>query len=85
MQTATLHEVEEALLAIDPDTLREMAHSVAQSHVIACELTSRQGDCSHITDEETRGRIDNLDPAQLVALLAPTAWIPIVNRVQPRR
>ena len=75
MQVVTLEEVDEALRATDPDTLREMAHQLAQSHVTVCGLTSRAGDCSHIADHETRARIDELDPAQLASLLAPVAWL----------
>lgn len=75
MQEATLHEVQEVIRATDPDTLKEMAHQLSQSHVALCQLTSRAGDCSHIAEQETEDRIDDLDPSQLASLLTPAAWI----------
>ena len=77
MQVTTLHEVEEALRVTDPNTLREMAHQLARSHVTLCGLTSKVGDCSHIAEEETRDRVDALDATQLAAILAPAAWVSI--------
>jgi hypothetical protein len=80
----TLHEVEDTFRTIDPDTLRKMAHQLAKNHVTVCGLTSREGDCSHIAEEETRDRIDKLDPSQLATLLAPTAWISMHHHTSPQ-
>lgn len=77
MPVTALHEVEKALGAGDPDTLKEMARRLAHNHVSLCGLTSKEGDCSHISAQETEDRIDELDPLQLAALLAPVAWISI--------
>ena len=74
MRVVTLHEVEEALRKSDPGTLREMAHQLAHSHVAMCGLTSREGDCSHISESATQDRIDGLEVDRLVSLLAPSAW-----------
>jgi hypothetical protein len=84
MQASTLHEIEEVLGTFDRDTLREMANQLAKSHVTVCGLTSQEGDCSHISGEETQDRIDKLSPTQLAALLAPTAWVSTEYRSQPR-
>lgn len=73
----TLHEVEESLRKVDPDTLREMAYQAAHSHINVCELTSRVGDCAHIGADEMRDRVDGLTVGQLAALLAPAAWMSI--------
>jgi hypothetical protein len=83
MEASTLHEVEEALRAMDPNALREMAHQLAHSHVAVCGLTSREGDCSHIAEEEIRDRVAKLDPSQLVSLVAPTAWSAMHHHVHP--
>lgn len=40
--TTTLHEVEESLRELDPETLQEMAYQ-AHSHTTICELTSQIG------------------------------------------
>lgn len=77
MTVTTLHEVEESLRQMDPDTLREMVFQAAHSHITLCELTSRIGDCAHIQPEETRDRVDGLTVAQLASILAPTVWISI--------
>ena len=74
MHVVTLHEVEEALRTSDPSTLREMAHQFARSHIEACALTSREGDCAHIAEQATQDRIDSLDVDRLAAMLAPSAW-----------
>ena len=77
MTVTTLHEVEESLRALDPDTLREMAYQTARSHISVCQLTSQIGGCSHISGEETRDRVDALSVAELAAVVAPTAWMSI--------
>jgi hypothetical protein len=77
MTVTTLHEVEESLRQMDPETLREMVFQSAHSHITLCELTSQLGDCAHIAPEETRDRVDGLTVAQLAAILAPTVWISI--------
>lgn len=77
MNVTTLHETEEALRGMDPDTLREMVFQAAHSHITICELTSRVGGCAHIEPDETRDRVDGLTVAQLAAILAPTAWMSI--------
>lgn len=77
MNVTTLHEVEESLREIDPETLREMAYQVARSHIDVCELTSKIGDCAHIGDDDIRDRVDSSTLAELADLLAPTAWISI--------
>ncbi len=74
MNIVTLHELEEALRDCDPATLREMTHQLARSHVALCGLTSRESDCSHITEEETEDRIGTLEVEKLATLLAPSAW-----------
>lgn len=71
----TLHETEELLRAMDPDTLREMGYELARSHISVCELTSQIGDCAHISPAEIRDRVDGLTADRLAALLAPTAWM----------
>jgi hypothetical protein len=73
----TLHEIEESLRNVEPDTLREMAYQTAQSHVAVCGLTSQIGDCAHIDMEEIRDRVGGLTGSQLAAILAPTAWLSI--------
>jgi hypothetical protein len=75
MTVTTLHEVEENLRQIDPDTLREMVSQTARSHITVCELTSQIGGCAHISSEETRERVDGLSVAELAGILAPTAWL----------
>lgn len=77
MQVTTLTEIETALDGIDPDTLRDMAYQLALSYVSVCEVTSRIGDCAHTSHEEIRDRIESLDKARLMALLAPSAWLAI--------
>lgn len=77
MMVTTLHEVEESLRKMDPDTLREMAYQAAHSHINICELTSRVAGCAHIGADEMRDRIDGLTMGQLAALLAPNAWMSI--------
>ncbi len=85
MQMNTFGEGEDALRNTDLDTLRELAYRVAQSHVAVCGLTSREGDCSHIPEQDTRNRIDKLDRSQLVAVLAPFAWTALDHHTRPRR
>ena len=77
MNVTTLHEVEESLRELDPETLREMAYQVARSHIDVCELTSTIGDCAHIKADEIRDRVDSSSLAELAGLLAPTAWMSI--------
>lgn len=77
MNVTTLHEVEQSLRETDPETLREMAYQVARSHIDVCELTSKIGDCAHITDDEIRDRVDASTLAELAGLLAPNAWMSI--------
>ncbi len=77
MQATTLHEVEETLRSLPLDTLQEMAYQEAHSHTRLCELTSRVGDCAHISPDETRDRVGALDARQLASLLAPTAWLSV--------
>jgi hypothetical protein len=77
MMVTTLHQVEDTLRQIDPDTLREMVCKLAQSHTTVCELTSQIGGCAHIGSEEIRDRVDRLSVAELAARLAPTAWLSV--------
>lgn len=77
LTTTTLHEIEESLREVDPETLHEMAYQMAHSHITVCELTSRVGDCAHISEVEVRDRVDGLTVGQLAAVLAPTAWLSI--------
>lgn len=77
MEVTTLHEIEESLRALDPDTLREMVYQAARSHITVCGLTSKVGGCAHIESDETRDRVDALSVPQLAAILAPTAWMSI--------
>jgi hypothetical protein len=77
MQASTLHQVEERLREVDPDTLREMAYQAARSHATICGFTSQIGDCAHVDADETRDRVDALTGAELATLLAPTAWVSI--------
>ncbi|MFP3881763.1 MAG: hypothetical protein ACLFWH_05540 [Actinomycetota bacterium] len=77
MTVTTLHEVEESLRALDPDTLREMVYQTARSHINVCQLTSQVGGCAHISDDETRDRVEAMSVGELAAVLAPTAWISI--------
>jgi hypothetical protein len=77
MKVTTLHEVEEALRELDPDTLREMVFQTARAHAHVCELTSKIGDCAHIGADEMRDRVDALSSAELSAVLAPTAWVAV--------
>lgn len=77
MQITTLHEVEEALRDVDPLTLREMAYQIAHSHATVCGLTSSEGECAHVPDQETRDRVDGLTGHELAAMLAPSAWVSI--------
>ncbi|HSJ83147.1 MAG TPA: hypothetical protein VLA91_04950 [Acidimicrobiia bacterium] len=77
MTVTSLHEVEESLQALDPDMLREMVHRAARSHIAVCELTSQIGGCAHVGADETRDRVDAMSVAELVAVLAPTAWMSI--------
>lgn len=77
MTVTTLHEVEESLRRMDPDTLREMVFQAAHSHITICELTSRVGGCSHVEADETRDRVNSLTIAQIAAILAPTVWMSI--------
>jgi hypothetical protein len=77
MNVTTLHEIEEVLSHVDPDTLREMVFQTAHSHSTVCELTSQIGGCAHIGPDETRDRVDGLSVAQLTAILAPLAWVSI--------
>jgi hypothetical protein len=76
-EMTTLHEIEESLRQLDPDTLREMVFQTAHSHSTVCELTSQIGGCSHIGQEETRDRVGGLSVAALAAILAPVAWVSI--------
>jgi hypothetical protein len=71
MTVTTLHEVEESLRALDPDTLREMVYLTAHSHINVCQLTSQVGGCAHISDDETRDRVDAMSVGELAAVLAP--------------
>jgi hypothetical protein len=73
----TLHEVEEALRNVDPDTLREMAFQAAESHMRFCRLTSKVGGCAHIAPDETRDRVGALEINELASILAPTAWLAV--------
>lgn len=73
----TLHEVEEELRKMDPDTLREMVFQAAESHMRFCRLTSKVGDCAHIDPNETRDRVGALEVNELASILAPTAWLAI--------
>lgn len=73
----TLHEIEESLRHVDPETLREMAYQTAHSHVTVCELTSSIGDCAHIEPDDIRDRIGALTSNQLAAILAPPAWLSV--------
>ncbi|MFP3913713.1 MAG: hypothetical protein ACLFWM_02480 [Actinomycetota bacterium] len=73
--SVTLHEAEEALRQVEPETLREMGYQLARSHISICELTSRVGDCAHLAGDEVRDRVDALTGDQLATLLAPTAWM----------
>lgn len=77
MTVTTLHEVEQSLRAVDPDTLREMVYQTARSDIHVCQLTSQVGGCAHISDDETRDRVDAMSAGELAAVLAPTAWISI--------
>jgi hypothetical protein len=77
MTVTTLHEVEESLRAVDPDTLREMVYQAAHSHSTICQLTSQIGGCAHISAGETRDRVEGLSVAELAAILAPTAWMSV--------
>lgn len=77
MTFTTLHQVEESLRDLDPETLHEMAYQAAHSHITICELTSKIGDCAHISSDEVRDRVDALTVNQLAALLAPTAWMSV--------
>ena len=77
MNVTTLHEVEESLREIDPQTLKEMGYQVARSHIHVCELTSKIGDCAHISEDDIRDRVDSTSLAELAGLLAPTAWMSI--------
>jgi len=77
MTVTTLHEVEESLRGVDPDTLREMVYQTAHSHITVCQLTSTIGDCAHISTEETRDGVGGLSVAEMAAILAPTAWMSI--------
>ncbi|HEX6301351.1 MAG TPA: hypothetical protein VF148_12860 [Acidimicrobiia bacterium] len=54
-----------------------MVYQVAQSHVRVCELTSLVGDCAHIGVDAIRDRVEDLDPEQMAAILAPTAWMAV--------
>jgi hypothetical protein len=73
----TLHETEESLRGVDPDSLREMVYQAARSHIGVCQLTSQTGGCAHISPDETRGRVDALSVAEMADILAPTAWIAV--------
>jgi hypothetical protein len=77
MDVTTLHEVEEKLGLLDPDTLREMAFQTARSHAAVCGMTSQIGDCAHIGSDEIRDRVETMPVADLVAALAPLAWVSI--------
>lgn len=77
MTVSTLHEVEESLRALDPDTLREMVYQTARSHINVCQLTSQIGGCAHINADETRDRVDALSVGELADVPAPTAWMSI--------
>ena len=77
MKITTLHQVEESLREVDPETLREMAYRAAHSHINVCELTSRVGGCAHINADDMRDRVEGLTVGQLAALLAPSAWLSI--------
>lgn len=77
MTVTTLHEVEESLRALDPETLQEMAYQAARSHINVCQLTSQLGGCAHISADQIRDRVAALSVAELVAALAPSAWMSI--------
>lgn len=72
MTVTTLREVEETLRALDPDPLREKVFQTARSHINLCQLTSQVGGCAHISDHETRDRVDAMSVGELAAVLAPT-------------
>lgn len=74
MRVTTLHEVEEALGGIDPETLQEMAYRISMSHLHVCNLTSKIGGCAHTDEDTIRDRVDGLNHEELVALVAPTIW-----------
>jgi hypothetical protein len=78
MRVTTLHEVETALRSLDHETLREMAFQEAKSHHAMCRLTSKLNDCAHISDDDTRDRVDGLTDDELAGLLAPTAWMSVL-------
>jgi hypothetical protein len=73
----TLHEIEESLRGVDPDRLREMVYQEAVSRITVCQLTSQIGGCAHTDIGEIRERVDALSVADLVGVLAPTAWLSI--------
>lgn len=75
MQVTTLPEVEASLRALEPETLRDMALQLAFNHERFCTLTSTEGDCAHVAQNETRDRIDRMTTADLASLLAPMAWL----------
>lgn len=77
LKFTTLHEVEESLRSLDPETLQEMAYQAAHSHITICELTSQVGDCSHISEDDIRDRVDALTVNQLAGMLAPNAWMSV--------
>jgi hypothetical protein len=77
MQVTTLHEVEEALRSLDLGTLREMAYQLGRSHAAVCRITSKLGEAAHVSEQETRDRVDQLGPAELTTILAPTAWLSV--------
>jgi hypothetical protein len=74
MGVVTLHEVEGTLRTGDPSPLREITHQTAHSHIALCGLTSKKGDCAHISEEATQDRIDARKVDPLAAMLAPSHW-----------
>ena len=77
MHVTTLHEVEETLSAMDPETVSDMAYQLAKNHAAICHLTSQVVDCAHVPDEEIRDRVNGMTPAEMVHLVAPMAWVSI--------
>ncbi len=77
MTVTRIEEIDERLRGADPEVLREMVFWTAHSHIAVCELTSREGECSHVEASVTRERLDSLSVPEMTSILAPVAWLAI--------
>ena len=82
MQQHTLHEVEEALAAMDRLVLEELAFRYVKSHGAVCVVAGGEAEAvdhdeaaHHADDDTIRDRVGTMGTEQLASILGPAAWI----------